>query len=251
MSTKQAQDLSHEEKIRRLSLESLKKESQANASPALESGVMRKLQADPKTLAPNQVLQLQRLVGNRAVQRVLASHRKTPAAPVTVSAAPPQVQMLSVDGADTEFEDEADQISEAIVQGKRLDVQRKSLRFADVQRSVQRNMAGGIGPEGGELDAGLERQIKGASGGGSLPGAVRNTLEPKLGVDLSNVQVHTGAKSASLNRQLNAKAFTYKNNIFDGGGQSPSDLSLTAHEVVHTMHQGAVRKKSLSPEDEG
>ncbi|MEX1020408.1 MAG: DUF4157 domain-containing protein [Litorilinea sp.] len=210
------------------------------AGPGLDGGVMRKLQADPRTLAPNQVLQLQRLVGNRAVQRMLPP-AAAPTAPVTVSHAVPQVQMLRVDAADTRYEEEADQIADAVVQGKRLDVQRQT---------VQRQAMGGIGPEGGDVDMGLERQIKGATGGGSLPGGVRNMLEPKLGVDLKSVRVHTGAKSANLNRQLNAKAFTYKNNIFYGGGQSPSDLSLTTHEVVHTMHQGAVHKKAATPEED-
>lgn len=229
MSSGQAQSHVQEEKHRRLTLDSVQNETVSYATPAPDAGFMRKLAGDPKSLAPNQVLQLQRLVGNRTVQKLLAPQRTAaPSRPITVSAAAPQVQMLRVDAADTQFEEEADQIAEAVVQGKRLGIQRS---------------ASGTGPEGGELDSGLERQIKTATGGGSLPGGVRNTLEPKLGVDLKGVKVHTGAKSAALNRQLNAKAFTYKNNIFYGGGQSPNNLALTAHEVVHTMHQGAVRKK--------
>jgi hypothetical protein len=234
MSSGQAQSHVQEERRRRLTLDSVQDETVSYATPAPDAGVMRKVAGDPKSLAPNQVLQLQRLVGNRTVQKLLAPQRTAPGRPVTVSTAAPQVQMLRVDAADTQFEEEADQIAEAVVQGKRLDIQRS---------------ANGTGPEGGELDSGLERQIKTATGGGSLPGAVRNTLEPKLGVDLKGVKVHTGAKSVALNRQLNAKAFTYKNNIFYCGGQSPNDLSLTAHEVVHTMHQGAVRKK-INAKDE-
>jgi len=238
MDAKQTNSQSHEDKVRRLTLESLQNETQAHGSPAPDARLMRQVQKAPATLAPNQVLQLQRLVGNRTVQRLLNTQRKAPAQTVAISRAAPQVQMLRVDAADTKYEEEADQIANDVVQGKRLGIQRSS-------------MGGGIGPEGGDVDQGLEREIKGATGGGSLPDSVRGTLEPKLGVDLKGVKVHTGAKSANLNRQLNAKAFTYKNNIFYGGGQSPSDLSLTTHEVVHTMHQGAVHKKAINPDEEG
>lgn len=245
MSTNSAHLQAREDKNRRLSAgPTLVAASPEQTGPVqqaapLTASVMRNLQAAPGTVSPNQVLQLQRTVGNRAVQRMLAVSDPAPRNKLNVSDAAPQVQMLRVDAADTKYEDEADHIAEAVVQGKRLDVQRAS---------VQRSSTGGIGPEGGDLDDGTEREIKQATGGGSLPGSVRGVLEPKLGVDLKNVRVHTGSKSAQLNRQLNAKAFTYKNNIFYGGGQSPSDLSLTTHEVVHTMHQGAVHKKA---EDEG
>jgi hypothetical protein len=242
MNAKQRQDSAKDDKIRRFGLEAEQTELHVQASAqAPDAGLMRKLATNPKTLAPGQVLQLQRLVGNRTVQRLFAPQRRVPAARVSLTRAAPQVQMLRVDAADTKFEEEADRISEAVVQGKHLNVQGKHL-------SVQRS-PGSVGAEGGELDAGLERQIKGATGGTALPGAVRGVLEPKLGVDLKNVKAHTGVKSAQLNRQLNAKAFTYKNNIFYGKGQSPSDLSLTSHEVTHTIHQGAVPQRARQDDE--
>ena len=99
-----------------------------------------------------------------------------------------------------------------------------------------------IGPEGGSVDTGLERRLAHTqSSGSSLPAAIRRTLEPKLGADLGSVKVHTDSTSAQLNRELGAKAFTHKNHIYYGAGQSPSDIRLTAHEAVHTIQQGAVK----------
>lgn len=98
-----------------------------------------------------------------------------------------------------------------------------------------------VGLEGGEVDSNLERSIQRAkTGGRPLSSDLRSKLESKLNADMSNVKVHTGSKAAQLSRDLGAKAFTHKNHIFYGAGQSPSNLKLTAHEAVHTIQQGAV-----------
>ncbi|HXF63894.1 MAG TPA: DUF4157 domain-containing protein [Caldilineaceae bacterium] len=103
------------------------------------------------------------------------------------------------------------------------------------------------------MDWTLERQIRQSqSGGSALPASLRRILEPRLDADLSTVRVHTGSDAIQMNRKLGAKAFTYKNHIFYGQGQSPHDLRLTAHEAVHTMQQGAVkpiRRKSAKQMD--
>jgi hypothetical protein len=98
-----------------------------------------------------------------------------------------------------------------------------------------------VGPEGGEVERGLESRIRQSESGGSpLPNSVRQRLEPSLGADLSPIRVHTGAASADLNRELGARAFTTNHHIFYGAGQSPADMRLTAHEATHAVQQGAV-----------
>ena len=109
--------------------------------------------------------------------------------------------------------------------------------------SLQRDAP--IGLAGGEIDSSLENDLRRSqSGGSSLPGGVRKNLEPKLGANLGNVKVHTDSHAEKLNRSLGAKAFTHRNHIYYGKGQSPSNLKLTAHETVHTIQQGAVQQRA-------
>ena len=52
--------------------------------------------------------------------------------------------------------------------------------------------------------------------GAPLPLSVRRFMEPRFQANFSNVKIQTGDKSAKLNRQLNAQAFTVGNQIFFG-----------------------------------
>lgn len=181
-------------------------------------------QLSGQQLTPQNVLYLQRTIGNAAVQQMLADQQTDK----------PTIQpQLKVGPANDEFEREADDISRQVVQ--RASTSR-------VQRATTSSAQ--VGPEGGTVGKELEGTIhKSKSGGSSIPDGVRNQIEPKLGADLSNVKVHTDSQSADLNRQLGAKAFTHKNHIFYGAGQSPSDVKLTAHEAVHTVQQGATTQR--------
>ncbi len=90
------------------------------------------------------------------------------------------------------------------------------------------------------FDAGkdFERKLTETRGGGSnLPDNIRSFMEPRFGSDLSAVRIHTDSASAQMNAEIGARAFTYGNNIYFGAGQSPSDLSLTAHELAHVCQQ--------------
>ena len=92
-------------------------------------------------------------------------------------------------------------------------------------------------------------EIGASSGAGSpLPDSVRGFMEPRFGADFSNVRVHTGERSARLNRQLNAQAFTVGNQVFFGRDRFQPDTSegreLIAHELTHTIQQGATIQRS-------
>ncbi len=88
------------------------------------------------------------------------------------------------------------------------------------------------------------RAIDGSGEGSPMHPATRGTLESSLGTDLSQVRVHddrTAQRSAS---DLGARAFTHRNHIWLGPGESQSDLSLMAHETAHVLQQdGVVRRK--------
>ena len=74
--------------------------------------------------------------------------------------------------------------------------------------------------------------------GRPLPKNVRTFMEPRLGVDLSPVRVHTDNDAVQLNRDLGAQAFTHGRDIYFGAGNAPDNDALTAHELTHTIQQG-------------
>ena len=86
------------------------------------------------------------------------------------------------------------------------------------------------------------------SGGNPLPLSVRRFMEPRFNADFSQVKVHTGDRAAKLNRQLNAKAFAVGGQVFFGKGQFKPETGegreLIAHELTHTIQQGAAVQRS-------
>jgi hypothetical protein len=88
--------------------------------------------------------------------------------------------------------------------------------------------------------------------GSPLPLNVRRVMEPRFQADFSKVKIHTGDKAATFNHQLNAQAFTTGNHIFFGKNkfqpESTEGKTLIAHELTHTIQQGAVLQRSAATE---
>ena len=98
------------------------------------------------------------------------------------------------------------------------------------------------------ISANLESRIQSQRGGGQpLPESTRNFFEPRFGTNFSGVRVHTDAEANSLSREINARAFTVGRDIFVGSGQynpySSAGRHLLAHELTHTVQQGAVVRR--------
>ncbi|MGF6227954.1 hypothetical protein QFZ27_001909 [Inquilinus ginsengisoli] len=172
------------------------------------------------------------------------------------------------------YELEADQIAEGVVSGAGAAsalpaitplVQREEAqpedddRLATLQRQaaedldqdVQAKVAVGAAPAGGALS----RSDLGGAGGAPLPGEARNFFEPRFGRDLGHVRIHDGGTAASLARDVRARAFTYGADIYFGQGQydpvSTEGRRLLAHELTHTVQQGAGRglvQRKATPE---
>ncbi len=90
----------------------------------------------------------------------------------------------------------------------------------------------------------VSKQIQSSMAGGSpLPSGVRAFMEPRFGSDFSGVRVHTNDHAARLSANLDAHAFTVGNHIFFGNGkyqpESHAGKELIAHELTHTIQQGA------------
>src|SRR5690606_32343190 len=107
------------------------------------------------------------------------------------------------------------------------------------------------GPEGGPVAQSVADQIEAARGGGSrLDESVQAKMESAMGADFSRVRVHTDQRADTLNRSLNARAFTTGNDIFFRQGEyrpdSVSGQKLLAHELTHVVQQGAATVRRTS-----
>ena len=88
-------------------------------------------------------------------------------------------------------------------------------------------------------------------GGQPLPAAQRAPLEAQLGADLSRVRVHHGDAAARSAAAQRADAYTLGPHIVFGAGQyqpgSAAHQPLLAHELAHTVQQGASPAQAGSP----
>ncbi|MCG3156683.1 MAG: hypothetical protein DKINENOH_03307 [bacterium] len=106
----------------------------------------------------------------------------------------------------------------------------------------------------GEMHASsaVEARVSHSRGGGSaLPHDTRAFMEPRFGVDFSQVRVHTGTNAAQMSQDLNAQAFTVGRDIYFGNGkynpQTSGGQQLLAHELTHVVQQGAaLRAKPIA-----
>lgn len=99
------------------------------------------------------------------------------------------------------------------------------------------------------LDTGAASRLIHSRGAGEpLKPNVKHRLEHSLGIDVNGIRVHSDGNAHAANRALRAKAFTHRNHIFLGAGQSQHDLNLMAHEGTHVLQQdGIARRKPESP----
>ena len=89
-----------------------------------------------------------------------------------------------------------------------------------------------------EAGADVETQVSQSKGRGSpLPDPVRAYMEPRFGVDFSQVRIHTGSDALQMNQAVGAQAFAHGRDIYFGAGHSPTNLALTAHELTHVVQQ--------------
>ena len=128
------------------------------------------------------------------------------------------------------YEQEADRIAKNIVN---TDTSRKAKINHKKPRSGTKNIS---------VNSNSELKIKGLKGKGNpLNKSIREYFEPRFGVDLGNVKIHTDSNANQLANSINAKAFTFGNDIVFGKGEyQPDSISgkkLIAHELTHTMQQ--------------
>lgn len=162
--------------------------------------------------------------------------------------ASPKVQRQEMDDELAQAKPLADSIS-SVQRALQSGPDRPSFAPPDVQRDGTDDQIAQAAPnhglEGGEIEASVVQRIQGARGGGSgLDPKTRSGMEGAFGADFGRVRVHTDGQADSLNRSLNARAFTTGNDIFFRRGEynpgSSGGKELLAHELTHTVQQGAV-----------
>lgn len=254
----------------------------------------------------DRVVNLQRIIGNQGVQRLLAGQAPRGSTFVQTK--------LTVGPANDAYEQEADRVANQVMnapqpvqrqaeeeelqakradiqregeeeelQAKRLDIQRSEedelqmkradirraeedelqMKRPDVQRAEEEEEALQAkrldiqrkGTEAGfEVGGEVEDQIKQHKGTGQpMSDDARGLFESRFGQDFGSVQVHADAQSDSLNRALDARAFTSGSDIFFRQGEykpdTPAGKELIAHELTHVVQQGgSVQKKDKGEE---
>ena len=83
--------------------------------------------------------------------------------------------------------------------------------------------------------------IDSSNGSAPLGSSVRQFMEPRFGVDLSQVQVHADRRAAALSQSISARAFTYGRHIYFNEGEYQPETQegkrVLAHELTHVMQQ--------------
>lgn len=132
---------------------------------------------------------------------------------------------------------------------KEEDVQQKKeeeTQSNEQEQQLQKSSASDTNPTDNNN---FESKLNSTKGSGSaLPKGVKTEMESGFGADFSTVKIHTDSNAVQLNQQLGSQAFATGNNIyFNQGKFNPSSQSgkhLLAHELTHTVQQGAtVRMK--------
>lgn len=177
------------------------------------------------------VHQLQRAIGNQAVQRMLQTGGAARAI---------QTKLQISEPGDT-YEREADRIADQVmaapstgaVSSGPLHIQRFSGQPAGQTR---------------EAPASVDRVL--ASPGRPLEPALRQDMEQRFGYDFSQVRVHTGAAAEQSAQDVNALAYTVGHHITFGAGRFAPEMSegrrLVAHELAHVLQNSNTDDSHIS-----
>ena len=101
------------------------------------------------------------------------------------------------------------------------------------------------------MASGTENAIRSLQGGGApLPASERAFFEPRFGRSFEGVRIHDGTQADVASKSISARAFTLGGDIAFAGGEYRPGTSegrrLLAHELTHTVQQGAGRADAHS-----
>jgi len=244
------------------------------------AALQRAVAAPPPAITPTDILSLQRTVGNQGVQLMLAERRRMGISPgpiiqTKLTVNPPgdyyekqadrvaeQVvarisasQSPKVQRQDIPEEEEIQRKPINAIQRQAEEEEEEEVMTkpaSQVQRQAEEEeeevQAKAVGSQHLSVSEDLEKQInKARLAGQPLSEEVRQPMERAFDTDFSGVRVHIGCEADALNHSLQAKAFTTGQDIFFKSGEydpaGSSGQQLIAHELTHTVQQGASPQK--------
>jgi hypothetical protein len=161
---------------------------------------------------------------------------------------------LSIGAVDDPLEHEAGAMADKVMRMPEKNFIQRTCAHCEEEEKVQRKPLSSFiqrkSTEAGFIaDANVSNQISTSRGSGqAIDSGTRSFMQARFGADFSNVNIHTGSEATSLNRELNAKAFTVGNDIYFNEGQyqpyTSQGKSLLAHELAHTIQQGGAQNKA-------
>jgi hypothetical protein len=127
---------------------------------------------------------------------------------------------------------------------KELGVAEKVMAKVDTWRDQ------GPGADDRTVEPDIETRIQTMRGGGRpLVASERQFMETRFAADFDAVRIHTNDEADTCSRVLQARAFTLGSDIFFRGGEyvpgAPGSRRLLAHELTHSIQQGAVMAGAL------
>jgi len=238
------------------------------------------LQRSERSREVNAILQLQRTIGNQAVQRLLRAQRGGVGGESDVAGPSNRTHgALKLGQPNDRYEQEADRVADHVM---RMPLAGKSAPRPRSSAATDHDLSGPIALQakaesGGSCPSavknddeepaqmvqakqqaagsnptteGLSTQLQqSAAGGQTLPSGVRRDMEARFGHPFGQVRVHTDNKAVGAARQLNAEALATGNHIyFNAGRYNPDSFSgkrLLAHELTHVLQQRASREKRV------
>jgi hypothetical protein len=197
------------------------------------------------------VARMNRLQGHRHVQRVVDTYHS--------NRSPRPQAKLVVGEADDQYEQEADQVANRIMQMSAAPPPADTPSATGLSGLRRRLRTADPSDDGGEapVSSGVEDRINGmkAGGGRPLPESERNFFEPRMGVDLSEVKIHTDDNASATSDALRARAYTVGNDIaFASGEYQPGTTAgrrLLGHELTHVVQQGGTAPVKRMPRLDG
>jgi hypothetical protein len=120
-------------------------------------------------------------------------------------------------------------------------IQKQPKEYDDEEEAIQTKETGETGKR---IPGGIERQINSLKGSGQPMGNTERTFfESRFGADFSSVRLHTGSNASEAARALNARAFTVGRDVAFAAGQyqpqTTAGKKLMAHELAHVIQQNA------------
>ncbi len=216
---------------------SVRSKAELQRTSTLEDTAARAAQ-NPRALSGNQIIQLQRAIGNRAVNRLIEG---APAGQPAVIQ-----RKITVGAADDPFERDADRVAAGVLTGETEPGRRG---WPADEQTLQAKPAASSGAF--EVGDDFQQRLSASGSGQPLASDTRAYMEERIGADFSRVRLHTGAESEQLNREVDAQAFTHGRDIYLGARApdiaSGAGKQLLAHELTHTLQQGGVQRLRRHP----